>query len=697
MLGNRSRLPFSAERLNDRNAIIDPRDARDLPRLRVQISREMEEYMPELTWATIKEIQDKTAKNTELRIFAFNLFSDRGYENENFLDLVQTFAVFVENEAIKANADPLKVVEGTVDMVVEAATATLVTAFPELESYIPDDRESTEIIEQAMRTWAVLDRAKTQYLRSSARGRDRDDRGGSSLGRGLGGRDDREDRGGGFGSRGLQGGRGIQRSNREYRPSWEMNRNDGGDQTQQGGSTLNRGLHRAAPAADAGRVVARGDTPSSVGIRGTGRPMNELEPRPLVKPVGETAPTGPRPFDKIVNKNGVAIPAMKSDVAVAGKPERPPLVFNRDTHMLFHVMPTGGSPTDVFEEIVKIEPEMEYLQHELNDKLKQSFKGNQALHDPVKVVPEILQARQLVPNRAGTVATKVDEATRKELDEAGAPRQLMTPLRAGSLAEASFMAQMEVAREGGDIDYLEYQVEELKESVPGIGAQQAVLALRESKSLDELHKSLIELHRTEVIDDALLRQLDERITAAVNRFCAKQLYLGSTIDSFVDDYEGGSGIKAYIRNKHGEAIYNRFLGGYKTIIARATSVLTGEALTKYLANLPEDQRRDEELPAVFTNRYSVTELPWTSVDLLSQWRLEGVVKRDQAPELADALAAIFARTKSNDVHEHLLYTTDKKIVYAYRGVLMDDTYSVTMEPWPADNQFVQTVKEVSNL
>jgi hypothetical protein len=119
----------------------------------------------------------------------------------------------------------------------------------------------------------------------------------------------------------------------------------------------------------------------------------------------------------------------------------------------------------------------------------------------------------------------------------------------------------------------------------------------------------------------LYQHINRRMTETFNRFLDKQLYMGLEIDDFVDDWPQ---FPSFCTKKFGELMTEKVEGSAKEVIARAVSVLHGDGLTKHLHTLSEAERAALDKPAVFCDRYSVTQMPWTMYEMDSHWRLEGV-------------------------------------------------------------------------
>lgn len=684
--GGNDRLPADPDRLQHNYVQQRP----NLGRLDLG---DLNEFAGDLVDALIVEIQNNAERNP-LRTFCFNLWADRYFANRAFVGLLQTFAAFVEMICNTQNAHPQDVIPGEVESFVTWACARMTEEFPAVVEYLDPAMERE--INESTRAWAQMVR-DVQVWQRQTRGSGYG--GGGGYGGGNQGRQGAGFNRGGlasagaagnYGNQGGYGNQGQRQVNVEnLRPSWDQsdapmrpsNQDPARYTGKPGFNSVNNGNRqdRPAPATTYERTApapapAPAPQPQDQEIR---RVDLNQKSSGVQKPVDAKPTTAnpKRPYDNVRLPDGrELVPAFLSGWKVPYSSEMPPIVYDRTTHMLFHIRDLEGN---VVEEIQEKFEEMEYLEHELNEKLKGMHRVNAGVFNKEIRTAEILLTRKLTPNQSGTVATLVSEEKRKELDAADAPRQLVRIFHASTLTEAQLMAKIEAARLDGDSPFLEYQVEEKTEYCIEPEALPNALALRRCHDYETFLTTLMDLHKDDKISDELFELIDKRMTVAFNRYNRKVLYLDWTVDSFAADYHD---LLAMVKDKKGETIVRKFLKGSNDVIQRAMSVLTGDALTSWLKNLPGAEE-DEKLqqPAVFCNRYSVTELPWTMFEMDSHWRLEGIVTKENARTFHAALEAIFNRTQTNGVHEHLLLTSDSRVIYAYRSAVMEGDFVITTE------------------
>lgn len=663
--GANTRLPVDPQQVDTRNYV------QQTPAIRRVDLGQLNSYTQNLIDALVIQIQDN-AERSALRTFAFNYWGDRQFTGPQFLELLQAYAAHVETICILNNANPVEVIEGEAEFFMTAASASLVETFPEITEFLPPEAE--DAIVAAQRDWHGIVRdikAAQRQMGNQPRASYGGGQGGGAYGR--------QPAHGGF-NRMAGGGGGGRYGNEEprlanLRPSWEVE-----------ASPAPRYQDTAGPRPGFSSIQPATATPTTSGT------VERVEVNKVNAPVA-TRSSGygarvrepnPRPFDKVVASTGeVLIPAFLSGLTADYTTGVLPLVHDRNTHMLFHVVHPDGRVTETIQEKT---PEMEYLEHELDEKLKKVYRANLSVFAKERAEPVIQLARKLVPNKDGHLATTVSEETRHALDAAKAPRQLTMPFRAESLAKALFQAQLEAARLPDESEFLEFQVEEVVSQAGLEGMLPHLLTLRRCETYTAFRAAMHELHKTDKIDERVFDMIDRRMTVAFNRYNSKRLYLGLVVDSFMGDYQD-------ILNdvsQRGEAVLAKFVGGAKAVIQQACAVLTGDSLTTYLKELgPEGAVYARKEPACFVNRYSVTQLPWSLYEMGHHWRLEGVVTPENAKPFYDALQAIFSRTQTNGVREHVLLTSDKRQIYAYKSPIIENNFVITTEPPLTDTSFLE--------
>jgi hypothetical protein len=672
---NLPRLPFDAERIDERNYI------NHLPNLGNVDLGDLNPYGPALVEALVGQIQGN-AQNNPIRVFAMNMWGDRGFENREFVDLLVAFAGWVYVTCSQQRgADINRVIQGESGPFVDAACGNLLNAFQDLWGYVPDTQEANAVIQQQQNEWQRI----TYQLRSVQRNMQQQQGGWQQGGRNMGQGGGRQAGGLGFNQRGggFQGQQRVDVST--LRPSWEQNQPQ---QRQPAGPGMR------------GAGFNRGPSPATTTPRPTQTPQAQVQPQQVsgysaLKNVIADEPVPPRQTqievpekqneertsDRVnMDKGRYMVPAYQSKYQPAYTPEMMPMVYDRNDNILFYVMDPEGTPTEevIMDKMTIVEGgrKVDYLEHELDEKLRRIYRVNMSTFArEIEVTP----VRGLIPNKKGTIAIQPTEELREELNAADAPRQLVKPIQASSLERAMFLARMEKDRLMLETDdYLEFQVEEVKDGKVFKGALQHLLALNRCKTFAEFHALLDNQYKNDMaMDDELYHFINLRMTENFNRFLAKQMFMEINVDSFMDDYPD---FPDYCAKKFGELMRDKVLEAAPEIIARSVSVLQSDGLSMFLHPLGEEERKQLFEPAVFCDRYSVTHLPWSMYDMEKHWRLEGVVTQSSAKQLHDALTAVFARTQTNGCFVHLLITNDDRVIYAYKSAVTKSDFMITTEP-----------------
>lgn len=678
----RTNLPVDPERYDQRNFV------QATPFLGQQFQNElggMGEFIIPLIDALVINIQNQAGKNA-LRTFAFNVWSQNGYVNPAFANLVRVFAAHVESIALpfgsSANIDGSDgIIPGEAPVIVKMASSFLVKENPEVLSYLPAEAEGPIIQESGQ--WAAL----VRNLNMSNGG------GGSGYGRGGGMAGQRQSAG-----IGLNGRRDTGIPARNYddiRPNWERN-----NSAQAPSSAPRVGLNKP-PQAAAQPIPAREQETSSYS---TLKRVLAGEDLPTIRaqaaqsrqpPVASQAQPKGKPLNNIPVGDGrwMCAAVIAPSKPVYG-PFLQPSVYDRETHVLFYVFNKEGVAVAEFvmEKAFLLEKgyDVEYLDHELKDALKKAFRSNQDVYNrEIKGAP-MHQIRALMPAERGIVAVQPTQERRDELNAMEtAPRQIVRPIQDASLERCAFKATIERDREQVDSDaFLEYQAEITNDQFVFPMGLKHMLEVGRAKNLTEFAEIIDRLYRTEdTFTTALYEAVNKRMTTVFNRMLKKQFFMETTIDDFFEDYPE---FPKYIAGKFGDLLIEKIEAQAPFLIRRATSVLQGESLRTFIhQNIPEDVRDKYPEPAVFCERYSVTQVPWTIHEINKAWRLEGLVSQVHAAALHAVLSSIFARTMTNGCDEHVIWTTDGSRIYAYRSPIDSENFVITAD----SPDFIATIDE----
>lgn len=679
MFGQNNNLPFSADRADGMNYI---RNTHEFPNLNVDLGQNMNPYGFDCMQALIVEIQNN-AESNPLRVFAYNLFSDNRFANDPFVEVLRIFASRVEGICLQRQGmDPRQVIQSEVGEVVRSATGYLVKQFPALQRYLPTDnygnidREAVASIETAIRNWEYLIGEFQAMHRPQGFGNSGYNRGYQSNNGPMDFRpswstSNRSDNGQGMGGRAVysagptapgRSGFGAAPAQVDMRPSWETS-----------GSTLPE-PNRTAPISKAYSSPMRpqpqpyappAKTLETRPLPTRSQPFGNLEGSAMDKTYPQTFTVGGNTYELAKSLNQTAV-----DHFGTGRPivdiTKDAVVVERDAEgKTAWAVIEGGGPVD-------------YLKHEHDRVMREFFQETHPTDEGAVEPVNILATRSLVPNQRGSVATHVDEEERKALDDAHAPRKVITPMVVGSLAEARLRAQVEGNRlagnDGKDDGFLEYVVEEVSALAAGEEATKAVLSLRQARGLVDFRDRIKEAHAKGDISEALYDILKARCNVAFRRYCQSYFLFTEWADDFMEDVEDLINV---IERKYGKRVRELFEQKYRLLIHAVTSVLTGESLKRYLSQIPQRSKAYSGEPAVFVERYSVTEVPYSAQAIAKRWGASaGTVNETRTPELKKALDAIFSRTDANDVMEHAIVSTDGYPFHFYRSPFDPDSYSM---------------------
>lgn len=667
----RSNLPVDPERPDPRGYV------QNTPFLGQQFQNElgaMGDFIIPLIDAIVVNLQNNAGKNA-LRTFAFNLWSQNGYVNPPFANLVRTFAAHVEGIAVQfgssANIDgPDGIIAGEAPGIVKMASSFLAKENPEVLSYLPVEAEGP--IMQESGQWASL----VRNLTMSNGG------GGTGYGRGGGMGGQRQGAGTGYNGRGAPA---PSRNYDDIRPNWE--RNAAAPAPNQG---VRVGLNKPPQAAPLPppvrdqeqssystlkRVLAGEDLPT---IRAQAEQSRQAPGATQAQPKG-------KPLHHIPIGDGRWMCAAAiSPTKPSYGPFSPPSVYDRETHVLFYVFNKEGVALSEFvmdkPSLVEQGYDVDYLEHELKEALKKQFRANQDVYSRELKGAPIHQIRALMPAERGVVAVQPTAERRDQLnDMTTAPRQIVKPIQDASLERAAFKATIERDREVLDTDaFLEYQAEITNDQYVFANGLKHMLALGRCKDLSEFAITIDSIYRTEeTFTTAMYDAVNKRMTAAFNRMLKKQFFMETSIDDFFEDYPD---FPRYAADKFGDMLVEKIEAQGQFLIRRATGILQGESLSSYIhQNIPEDVREKYPEPAVFCERYSVTQVPWTIHEINKAWRLEGLVSQVYAKALHAVISSIFARTMTNGCDEHVIWTTDGSRIYAYRSPIDSENFVITTD------------------
>ena len=372
-----------------------------------------------------------------------------------------------------------------------------------------------------------------------------------------------------------------------------------------------------------------------------------------------------RPWDWILVEDGRQIrPAHQSDWKVTFNPEQPVTPhYNPQTHVLFHFLSADGKT--VVEDTIKRNETMNYLDHELDPKLR--MKAEQEQRDSEgKVVMAWKLVESLAPQPDSPLAT--DDIIEGDADKPAlvVPDEHMLTL---SLPDA--VKRAGVLRKLEKSDALERPFE--------LYADRAVMTtvvnpdfnlLFELTNADSFRKAYQLL--SDLPAGELHTEVNKRLTAGVNHALSRNIGLKNwSIDSFEDDI--GDLIKV-LGADFGDSLVKSLEENAVEIISRALCHFTRSELDQpelsRLLGLPEDA---EATVLVWRERASITHLPVTALELVVPKNDGVLVSATNTPDFHKTIAAIFNRTPDvpHVYYRRYLATADGVVYELVRGYVND--------------------------
>ncbi len=385
------------------------------------------------------------------------------------------------------------------------------------------------------------------------------------------------------------------------------------------------------------------------------------------------------------------------------------LAYDPSKYIMVHSRDPQGK---ILQHPIEWVPEMDYLKHELNEKLYGQEKARREVtSDKVKVYDWNL-VRALTPKGSGVA--EVDNTLKEGLDSG---EMKVTDLKSfepdvtayitandlkSGLDQADTMLRLEHREKLGSKTrelYFRFIKVVLAEDLIQVVQLDTLKTLQ---SLDDLHASMEEIwpNTGKVDEDESFTVVNGRITAAVNDALRDRMGLSNwNIDSFYSDWKD---LLVELEKVYGDS-YNKILTGEAgaELIRESLHTLNREEVKQYLkqtksdlssaqdeaeAEETETETETETLPkneeaadgsdeiCLFTEQVSVTILPIDRSEIEVDLSEGNLITPEYTPGLYDTLTSILKRTTSAEVgyrHRYLL-TRDRKLLEVCKGLLMDD-------------------------
>lgn len=375
-----------------------------------------------------------------------------------------------------------------------------------------------------------------------------------------------------------------------------------------------------------------------------------------------------RLFDWVLMEDGTQLrPAYQSSWKASFNPEVPATpMYNPETHILFHMKQPDGT---VVETALEREDAMNYLDHELDPKLRQVSKEAEQAREG-KMAPAWQLVEQLRPQPSQPLATSEPLS-----DDAEAHKLVLS-------APAEFLKTSSLA------DGIKRASLKLKVDHPGILSKgfelyvdRGVLTTVVNPDFELLfqlgnadsYKSLFHLMTEADADEELIGEVDKRIAAGITEALTQNMGLkGWSITSFRDDF---GDLLAALKQDYGDAVLPHLENKALEVISRSLSHYS----EKELADIRKTVGLEDDVVAlVWRERSSVTRLPVSSDELKIPVDTGVMVGATEHPQMYKTLSAIFIRTEDVPFtyHGRYLATTDGVVYAVVNGYLNEEAIVV---------------------
>lgn len=363
-----------------------------------------------------------------------------------------------------------------------------------------------------------------------------------------------------------------------------------------------------------------------------------------------------RPYDLIHNAGGIEVrPAYQTKwKRTVGDDQPYALLVDPAKWIVFYVRFPDGV---VKEKLVEIEDGMQYLQHEINDKLRAA-----AFKPEGKVVQSSREIAEY--NSLPVPITEVDQRQDQELDD-------ITPVILPEIYTSSTDLENEREARLAVIDALKLSDDDLLPAHQYTSAKfhsmdisrecyDALLLFTDYTNWESVSDNLSRLGRTGLLPMRYYRFINERLTQAVNLFLADSLSItGIRIGDFAEDI---TALPAYLAKKRGLEIQHVFDRSVENIVNRALCMAS--------------EGEDGSTAFGIVDQYINLQLSWTQAQIatLSIEREPVLVSEASHPKVLEVIKDLLVRVGQDDdklrTHTLRLLTVDGCYYEIIRGRLM---------------------------
>ena len=702
----------------------------------VNASPQMQQLVPVATGFFLMELQNNAPKNAS-RTFLFNVLSQNGYQNNEFLEALQSVVDYAEFLIATQNMPAEQAVPQAAAELASIMACIQVRKFPQLEQMLPQG--GMQSVEQWLNHFNKIANALEQYKRQAQQQPQwpRQQQGGfpgnqAQFGQQWGPQQmpqqqwgpqqapqaqwgpPNQQRFGGGSQQSPWGQPQQQQSMSGWRPGHQsglagarggnQNANFGGQdmfqtgptnapQNQGGGRQLSGSLTSNRNRAVVDDMDKYGPTPTqepaSVGFPGQDQNWTQQHAaEPFEAPAEPTppAPTNERPFDYINTGDEELMPAHLTNWTKDFTFEQPyRIAFDPSEEIKFLRRDRDGV---VQERMEKYGEHMDYLKHEMNPTFDQKTRLEE--HE-ARIVPnwDMVSDMKTLPTLDENGVEVVEEGA-PDIDPGKDPLVLPDILFSHSHDQAKFqheicLMERGVAQKAEDLPY-EYYYHHITPYLnlgdKGKNLQEILLIIKQVDSLSQFVEQLGELHG-HVPSDAW-HLIHDRATAKINEALSTNIQLDEwQIDSLVDDWDE---LRDAMVGEFGEEKGNGLFAtlevrAFEDVMAASINVLAGETLEEYLATLPEalTEKHPEfkERLVALSEACSVTHVPWNAADISVVIDDEGgAVLESRLPGLYKAIKGIVKRTQRAGLkfrHRYIV-TNDNVKLEIHNGYMGKDFY-----------------------
>lgn len=687
------------------------------------------QYLPQITGFAMYALQANAERNP-LRTFTYNLYSRNRYNNEDFGTLIMTIAEAATFMIMAGNLPPEQAIPKAAEEVVSMLMAVQVFRHVALQNLVPSEQVKNEIValKQQFDQLAESVRAFKNNAQRTGWGQQSTGWGSGNQGSWGGQQGGWSGQQSGWSSPGFSPssvtgqqhrGQPLRTSLQQSTPSvWTTDPGQQHGGGGHGGPFKPSQPHLEEYVMDKGQPTQRQTTSREDFVSkakqnaqrtvaaSTAAPADDSRFKPLpgdtfevIEDVPEYVPlqegkewpkllNSDRPYDSVLLQEGYEMrPAKLSGWVVTRTTEKPfPLLYDPLTHLLFHIRDPEGNVT---EKAIRMTPDMNYLDHELNATLREQVKSSES--NQPKTDYDWALVSKLKPMPRHPISAIVESAPEDEVgeehedvDATDEPMCLDDILLVHTPSEADMRISLvtpEVEEAIKSRKPVEYYFDVLTPLQADKNYVNTVKALGRLQTMAEFRDAAATDRGQNKLSDAALQLINRRMTQSVNEVLKFNMGIkGWKISSFMADYDD---LVEELQKDFGPVVAETLERHAPQIIQTNCSVLSGDAFSAYLKWVSGGEVKTHmgEHLTVFRERCSTTRVPWGmwQFDKIIDSDLGSMVPEGAMPTMYKAVREIFERTADQEIPfaRHFLLTEDEVRYELRRGFFSDDCYLIS--------------------